>query len=53
MHTFAKAFANLFDRGTPEQARRRAIVREWDKQRARAVSPSDLAEIDAIFARHL
>jgi len=53
MHPFAKTFANLFERGTPEQSRRRAIIREWDRQRARAVSASDLAEIDAIFTRHL
>lgn len=26
---------------------------EWDRQRARAKSPSELAEIDAIFSRAL
>jgi hypothetical protein len=29
------------------------IRREWDKQRSLAMSPSHLAEIDAIFARHV
>jgi hypothetical protein len=29
------------------------IRREWDKQRARAMSPSELAEIDAIFSRNI
>lgn len=29
------------------------IYREWSIQRSRAISPSDLAEIDAIFSRHL
>lgn len=36
---------------TPEDARILEIHREWDKQRARATSPSEVAEIDAIFAR--
>ncbi len=29
------------------------IYREWDRQRARALSPSDREEIDAIFSRAL
>lgn len=29
------------------------IYIEWDRQRARALTPSDRAEIDAIFARHM
>jgi hypothetical protein len=53
MQTFAKVFANLFTRPTPEEMRRRSVIREWDRQRARAISQSDLAEIDAIFSRHL
>jgi hypothetical protein len=32
---------------------REKMYREWDRQRARALTPSDRAEIDAIFARHL
>jgi hypothetical protein len=31
----------------------RDIYREWDHQRSKAYGPSDLAEIDAIFSRHL
>lgn len=52
---FAKVFASMFDREpkNPEAAHRRQIHREWDRQRARALSPSDRDEIDAIFARHL
>jgi hypothetical protein len=53
MAPFASLFANLFDRGDSATAERRAIIREWNKQRARAMSPNDLAEIDAIFSRHL
>lgn len=34
-------------------ARERTIREEWDFQRARAMSPSHQAEIDAIFSRHL
>jgi len=45
---------SLFDRsGHRTSSTHRRIYREWDRQRAMAMSPSDLAEIDAIFARHL
>ena len=37
----------------PELAARKEIYREWDRERRRAVSPGDLAEIDAIFSRAL
>jgi hypothetical protein len=52
---FARVFANMFDHGSldHESDRRRQIHREWDRQRSLATSPSDLAEIDAIFARNL
>ena len=36
-----------------DRARRRHIRREWDRQRARAISPAEREEIDAIFSRHL
>ena len=29
------------------------LTREWDRLRAQAVTPSERAEIDAIFARHI
>ena len=32
---------------------REKLYIEWDRQRARALTPSDRAEIDAIFARHM
>lgn len=50
MKTLKRAFENLFTNATSESEK---IYREWDRQRARALGPSDLAEIDAIFARHL
>ena len=55
MKPFAKIFASVFDRQplSDEAATRRHIHREWDRQRARALTPSDRAEIDAIFSRHL
>lgn len=52
MKSLATVFSTVFDRGTSgDSASRRSIHREWDRQRARALSPSDLAEIDAIFSR--
>lgn len=50
-----KSFAALFSTSSAdaELEARRAIHREWDRQRALAISPSDRAEIDAIFSRAL
>lgn len=50
-----KAFARLFARIVPDFATSETekIHREWDRQRSRAMSPSELSEIDAIFARHV
>ena len=55
MKPFAQIFATVFDREpqSREAAQRRQMHRDWDRQRARAISPSDLAEIDAIFSRNL
>ena len=55
MKPFAKVFGSILGRQTlnNESASRRQIYREWDRQRSRAMSPSDRAEIDAIFSRHL
>jgi len=52
---FARVFATMFDNGTadPEALRRRQIHQEWDRQRANALTQSELSEIDAIFARNL
>ena len=38
-----------------EQAttQRKQIYRDWDRERRNALTPSDLAEIDAIFSRAL
>jgi hypothetical protein len=50
MDTIKKIFSNLF--AAPTKGHNR-IYREWDKRRNAAITPSELSEIDAIFARHL
>lgn len=40
---------NIFANATSKEAK---IYREWDKQRAKAKTPSELSEIDAIFSRY-
>jgi hypothetical protein len=51
MKAFTRLFANLFTNTATSGTEK--VYREWDRQRARAISPNDLSEIDAIFARHL
>jgi len=55
MKPLAKVFTTMFgsEHLDSESARSRQIHREWDRQRSRAVSPSERAEIDAIFSRAL
>jgi hypothetical protein len=48
MKAFTSLFASLFESVTNENEK---VYREWDRQRARALSPSELSEIDAIFSR--
>jgi len=36
-----------------EVSHRDMLYREWDRARARAITPSERSEIDAIFARQL
>jgi hypothetical protein len=36
-----------------EVSRTQRMYREWDRQRELARTPSELSEIDAIFARHI
>lgn len=50
MKAFTRLFANLFTTATSDNEK---IHREWDRQRARAMSPSELSEIDAIFSRSI
>lgn len=53
MRPFHK-LGNLFFRTDPldpEEARLRQIDREWQRLRDAATSPSERAEIDAIFSR--
>lgn len=51
MKAFTRLFANLFDKNATSDVQK--IRREWDKQRLRAMSPSELSEIDAIFSRSI
>jgi hypothetical protein len=51
MKAFTRLFANLF--ADPATSRTERLYREWDRQRAKAMSPNELSEIDAIFARHI
>lgn len=55
MNTFTKVFGSMRSRRPldTESSTRMQIYREWDRQRSLATSPSDRAEIDAIFSRHL
>lgn len=55
MKQFAKVFAQMFDRGPvdSEAEYRRHLQREWDLQRASALTPQHREEIDAIFSRAL
>jgi hypothetical protein len=49
MKAFSRMFANFFT--NPATSEVEKVYREWDRQRANAYGPSDLAEIDAIFSR--
>jgi hypothetical protein len=50
----SKAISALFGRpASSEEAEREKIRRAWARERARSVSPSQRAEIDAIFSRYL
>ena len=55
MKPISKVFASLFgsEHFDQDTARSRQIHREWDRQRAQALSPSEREEIDAIFSRNL
>jgi hypothetical protein len=47
------AMFNIFSRRSAEEVERAKIQRAWDRERSRAMTPSQRQEIDAIFARHL
>lgn len=55
MKQFASVFASVFARPAvdPTSAAREQIRRDWSKQRERALTPADRAEIDAMFSRYL
>lgn len=46
-----KFLVSLFRRSPGSEIKH--LYREWDRQRARAMSPSERSEIDAIFSRVL
>lgn len=50
MKAIGSLFANVFN-----SHKRRTFAIEWDRQRnlAKSFGPSHVAEIDAIFSRHL
>jgi hypothetical protein len=50
MNTIKKIFSKLFNASTKGHDK---VYREWDRRRMNAMSPSELSEIDAIFARHM
>lgn len=49
MKSLQRLFSGIFSPATSDGHK---IYREWDRQRSRAMSPSELSEIDAIFSRH-
>lgn len=53
MKKFGEAVISVFSFGKRPLSESEKISREWDKQRARAMSPSELSDIDAIFSRAL
>ena len=53
MKKLGEAVISIFSFGSRPLSEREKIAREWDKQRARAMSPSELSDIDAIFSRAL
>ena len=50
MRSLFNRIVNFFSRPTRNTEN---IYQEWNKMRNNAMGPSDLAEIDAIFTRHL
>lgn len=48
MTTIKKIFSDLFTVAISEKDE---FYREWDELRSKALSPSEVAEIDAIFSR--
>lgn len=49
MKDIKQFFRNFLISAKSDQSK---IYREWDRQRARAKTPSELSEIDAIFSRY-
>jgi hypothetical protein len=49
MKKIKNVLSNIFTKSNNNED----IHREWSKQRSKAMGPSDLAEIDAIFSRSL
>jgi hypothetical protein len=50
MFRWVRSLTGLFD---TDARRQDTLTREWDRMRASASTPSERAEIDAIFSRHV
>lgn len=50
INAMRSAFGKWYASATSDTAK---LYREWDRQREKAMSPSERSEIDAIFARHI
>jgi len=50
MKALASRIVNIFSIPKRENEN---VYRQWNRMRSNAMGPSDLAEIDAIFSRHL
>ena len=53
MKALGSLFSSLFSASEKSVSQNDRIYREWDRQRARSMSPSETSEIDAIFSRSL
>jgi len=50
---FGEAVVRIFSFGERPLSENEKVRREWEKQRSRAMSPSERSDIDAIFSRAL
>jgi hypothetical protein len=50
MKALTRLISNVFTKTTNDRGN---IYRDWDRMRSKATGPNDLAEIDAIFSRHV
>ena len=53
MKQVSKMFNRIFSIGEDRKPTTASIYQEWDRMRSKAMTPSEVAEIDAIFSRAL